>query len=120
MAIRPGKQRAKKSAAPGTYRVMRRTYDTVNGIEIFAGELVQTSEKAWVDRLGSALEPVLSYGDSESVRVIEGTAESRGEVRENLRRPKKPQPEPVQVAPEASDKSEGGDEDASQQFTRGK
>lgn len=116
MAIRPGKQRAKKSAAPGTYRVMRRIYDTVNGIEIFAGDLVQTSEKAWVDRLGSALEPVLSYGDSEDVRIIEGTAESRGEKRQRIGEPK-PKPE---AAPEPADKSEGGDEDASQQFARGK
>lgn len=118
MAIRPGQQRSKKSAAPGTYRVMRRIYDTVNGIEIFAGDLIQTSEKAWVDRLGSALEPVLSYGDSEDVRVIEGTAEARGERRVNLNRPK-PAPVPER-APEATDKGEGGGEDASQQFTRGK
>lgn len=118
MAIRPGKQRVKKSAAPGTYRATRRIYDTVNGIEFFHGDLIQTSETAWVKRLGSALEPVLSYGDTEDVRVISGTAEARGERRVSSNKPR-PAPEPER-APEATDKGEGGGEDESQQFTRGK
>ena len=116
MAIRPGKQRTKKAAAPGTYRVVRRIYDTVNAIEIFAGDLVQTSEKAWVKRLGSALEPVLSYGDLEDVRVIEGTVEAAQERKEALNKPK---PDPERV-PEVSDKVEPGATDEGQQFVRGK
>jgi hypothetical protein len=120
VAIRPGKQRVKKSAAPGTYRAIRRIYDTVNGIEFFAGDLLQTSETAWVKRMGSALEPVLSYGDTEDVRVISGTAEARGEQRIGPGDPEpKPDPEPDRV-PEASDKGEGGAEDEGQQFARGK
>ena len=104
--------RTKKAAAPGTYRVVRRIYDTVNAIEIFAGDLVQTSEKAWVKRLGSALEPVLSYGDMEDVRVIEGTVEAAQERREALNKPK---PDPERV-PEVSDKVEPGATDEGQQF----